>query len=171
MHDTPQALSASLAEQLRDLHGARLSLANAQRVLAEREDAFRRETAAQRDLVAALKASIQASEAGIRMTAEGMALETGIMKPAAGVEVKRLKSHTIDEGPALEWAIAHRLALALDRKAIEKIAQATPLPFVTVHEVPKAFIATDLAKALGLAEVTSSAPAAATPSAQPEGAF
>ncbi|MFH1486596.1 MAG: hypothetical protein ABIH46_11040 [Chloroflexota bacterium] len=74
--------------------------------------------------------------------------ETGNKAPVPGVAIKiftRLQYH--DEA-ALMWAIDHRVAMKFDRAAFEKIAKATPIPFVQTIQEPVATIATDLTKAV-----------------------
>ena len=66
--------------------------------------------------------------------------------PAPGVDVRIVRTLFYLAQPALEWAKAHGLALQLDTKAFEKIAKVTPLPFVTITEVPQATIAQDLSE-------------------------
>jgi hypothetical protein len=51
-----------------------------------------------------------------------------------------------DAAEALEWAKAHDMALALDKKAFETIAKASPLPFVTVEESVTVTLPTDTTK-------------------------
>lgn len=60
---------------------------------------------------------------------------------APGLSVRVTEKMVYSEDAALEWAKDHGLALALDRKAFEKIAKATPLAFVEVEQKPTAVIA------------------------------
>lgn len=69
-------------------------------------------------------------------------------KPAPGVTIKLFTQLGYEPGKAKEWAIEHKMALALDVKAFEAIAKTAPMDFVIVLQVPKATIATDLTKAL-----------------------
>ena len=49
-----------------------------------------------------------------------------------------------DYQDALNWALAHNMALTVDLKSFEKIARATPIPFVEKHEVAQATTAREL---------------------------
>jgi hypothetical protein len=75
--------------------------------------------------------------------------------PAAGVSVKVFDYIEYDRAQALAWAQEHKIALvpeSLDAKAFEKIAKASAIAFVQVIPDPRVTIATDLDKALGLAD-------------------
>ena len=104
----------------------------------------------------ALKRSAEAEDAACRGFALVIHEQTGNTKPAPGVEIKVSKEYDIDETAAFAWAKMTGMALipeSLDRKAIQKIATVQSLHFVTVREVPKAQLATDLTKALDAAKV------------------
>ena len=76
--------------------------------------------------------------------------ETGNKTPAPGVGIRETTQMRYDPLLALDWAIKHTMALQLDKKAFEKIAEVSqpPLDFVEVAIMPQATIATDLDKAL-----------------------
>lgn len=99
---------------------------------------------------------LHTSEAQLRAAAEAHYRETGEKAPAPGVKIQlrtRLR-YTISE--AVAWAKQTGVAILperLDEKAFEKIAKATPLPFVQTYEDPQATLATDLDAALAVAEV------------------
>jgi hypothetical protein len=81
-------------------------------------------------------------------------------KPAPGVEIKATKVYAIDEVAGLAWAKEKQLCLipeALDVAAVKKLATVQALPFVSITEEPKAFIASDLDKAIVAAGVLSEA--------------
>ena len=65
-------------------------------------------------------------------------------KPAPGIGIRVGSRLMYDSGQALEWAKGSGLALKLDVPAFEKIAKATPLPFVSTEDVPTATIAKEL---------------------------
>ena len=65
-------------------------------------------------------------------------------KPAPGLEIKIFQEIRYDPAAALVWAKQHDLALRLDEKAFEKIANASPLDFVEIAQIAKCQIATDL---------------------------
>ena len=63
-----------------------------------------------------------------------------------GVGIREcLKMHYSDDD-AFEWAVAHKLALQLDKRTFEKIAMPTPMDFVTITTEPQATIAADLSE-------------------------
>jgi hypothetical protein len=59
---------------------------------------------------------------------------------APGLSVRVTKRAVYDKAAALEWAKAHGLALALDAKAFEKIADVQPIDFVTFEDSVSAVI-------------------------------
>lgn len=84
------------------------------------------------------------AEATVRGLAVAVYLESGNKAPAKGVSVVESSKLKYDAEQAFQWATEHKVALALDTKAFEKIAKASPLPFVTTEVTPSARIATDL---------------------------
>ena len=65
-----------------------------------------------------------------------------------GVKVREMTRLRYDAQVALQWAIEHRLALALAKKEFEAIAQASKLPFVEEEKyaqvmLPASFLATE----------------------------
>lgn len=66
-----------------------------------------------------------------------------------GCEVKLFTKLDYPKDKAFEWAKESGLALTLDAKAFEKIAAATPLPFVTETKEPRVTIASDLSAFVG----------------------
>lgn len=102
------------------------------------------------DLPARLKGASEAvamSEDAARKLAEAIYATTQEKKPCDGVQVKVGTVYEYDAAQAFAWAQQTQMALipeSLDVKAFEKIAKATPLPFVTAREEGRAQIATDL---------------------------
>ena len=70
--------------------------------------------------------------------------QTGNKAPVKGVGIREVTKLEYDAKVAYNWAIEHKMALTLDKKMFEKIAQTTPLDFVTVRKEPIATIATQL---------------------------
>ena len=68
----------------------------------------------------------------------------GIRNPLPGLEIRIFQEMRYDPKEALLWAKTHDMALALDTKAFDKIANL--LTFVEVAQVPKCLIASDLSK-------------------------
>lgn len=69
--------------------------------------------------------------------------ESGEKQVAPGLSVRVNKSLKYDPNTALEWAKKHQFALALDKKAFEKIASVQPIDFVETVETVSAVIAWD----------------------------
>ena len=140
-----------LQEQVQRVAEARRQLLDRQRVIAEAREAFDRAHAV---AIAAVKESatlVDASEDALRGLTLAYYSATGEKKPVAGVEVKEKTSILYDRAEAFSWAQVSGLAVtpaALDVKAFEKIAKATPLPFVQTVTEPQAQIASDLDKVL-----------------------
>lgn len=65
-----------------------------------------------------------------------------------GLGVRVTAALVYDADAAFAWAMEHKMALTLDRKAFESIAKANPLEFVTVEETPTITIPTDSKKLL-----------------------
>lgn len=69
--------------------------------------------------------------------------ESGEKQVAPGISVRVNKSLKYDPNTALDWARTHQFALALDKKAFEKIASVQPPDFVETVETVSAVIAWD----------------------------
>lgn len=141
----------ALTEAVRNLHATRQSKADLDDQVRALRAAFDAEHA---ELLASQKMlTDQVSEQEAQVKALGMvAYESSLStSPVAGVTVKLFKTMAYDPKAALAWAKEKKMALvpeALDVKAFDKIAAATPLDFVTYDSEPRVQIATDLAKAL-----------------------
>ncbi len=111
------------------------------------------------------RAAVAAEEANVRALAlAAYEADKSNRKPAPGVEIKLFKTITYAADRALAWAREAKQCLVpeqLDVAKFEKAAAVLDLDFVTIGEAPKPAIATDLEKALSVADVT--APAAVTP--------
>ena len=70
--------------------------------------------------------------------------QTGNKTPALGVSVKIFQTLDYEPKEALKWAMAHQIALSLDKKSFETFAKATPLEFVTIGDEPRVQIAQTL---------------------------
>lgn len=89
------------------------------------------------------KAEVEAAEAALRsaaLTAHTVTDETKF----PGCEVKQYAVLDYAPDAALAWAKESGLALALDKKAFEKIASATDIPCVTKRTEPRVTIKSDL---------------------------
>lgn len=65
-----------------------------------------------------------------------------------GGEVKEFQTIAYDQAEALAWATEHAMCLALDKKAFEKVAKASPPPCVTVGTELRASLASNMTAAL-----------------------
>jgi len=70
----------------------------------------------------------------------------GTKKLPYGVGIRVIETMLYESSDALTWAIEHNMALALDKKAFEKIAKVSPPEFVTVGEVLTVTLPSDSAK-------------------------
>lgn len=93
---------------------------------------------------------LQLAELALRTLALAEYDRTGNKAPGPGVGIREVTRLEYSEPEALAWAVAHNLALRLDRNAFEKIVKVQPPPFVTALMETHATIATDLGKALGI---------------------
>lgn len=100
-----------------------------------------------------LKQEKDAQEALLRELALEAYAATGEKKPAAGVEVKVKTAFKYAAEKALEWALAHGIAIVpakLDGKTFERVIAAMPErpDWIVAADEPFVTIATDLEKAL-----------------------
>jgi len=136
--DTPIELLVHAVAETRAAH------ARVKGVLDDRRAAF---DLAHRDLideVATARGAMEAAESAAKATAEALFLATGEKKPAAGISIRETETVSYNEPDAIEWARSAMPALVttqLDRKAFEKVAKASPLPFVSVTVTGKAVLA------------------------------
>ena len=111
--------------------------------LAERQRQFAEDNA---EILAAVKQfteDVAIEEAALRalLVAEGKG------KHAVG-EVKEYHTLNYDPSEGLAWATEHGMCLALDKKAFEKVAKASPPPCVTTDTELRASLASDMGQAL-----------------------
>lgn len=141
----------NLEEMVRHVADLRQKLAEAKarrdELLKEFNDTHTEEIAA----VVRYSEALNAAETDLRREALVAHATTGDKKPAPGIAIQQATVIEYDHRAALAWAKEHSMALALDTKAFEKLAAATPenFAFVSIRKEPKATIATDLTKALG----------------------
>ena len=70
--------------------------------------------------------------------------ETGNKAPEKGVGIREVTKLDYDPALALNWAMEHQIYLKLDVSTFEKIAKASPIPFVRIYQEPQAIIAKEL---------------------------
>ena len=145
------SLTDTITETLRRLHEARNLHASLSERLNEAQALHDAEWGNEIQGRGASKAMVAMLELEVKALALAAYEATGNVSPASGVLVKLFDTQEYDGAKALEWAREKRMALTpecLDVKAFEKIAEATPLDFVTYSKTPKPTIATDLSKHL-----------------------
>jgi len=129
-------------------HQARLAMTDAKAAYQEAQSQWESEHT---DLITAMidrKAEQQECEDALRQSVLEYYGETGDRALTPGVSIKVVKEVDYKDSDALTWAFDHRLALALDRKAFEKlvIGGSVPTEIAVITEKPTATIATDLGK-------------------------
>lgn len=148
------SITDTITATLRDLHEARdlhARLSGQLREAQKRHDADYAREIEGRAAVAHLIATFESQVRALALAAH----ETDPDATTPGVTVKCFATMAYDAAEALAWAQGTRMALvpeALDVRAFEKIAKASPLPFVEYGSKPRASIATDLAAVLSSAE-------------------
>lgn len=149
----PEATSltpASLTDQVRELHEARQSYADAKEEVRKAQERFNLEHADILKAEADARDAVNVLESCIRINA--LNVYDGANKAVCpGVNVRVLSEYRYDPTEAFKWAKEHGLCLTLDGKAFKDICQSdsTRPDFVAVDERPTATIASDLGKALG----------------------
>lgn len=140
-----------LPSSVRALARARATLAATQATVNASREEF---ITANAELLARLDAEERAV-ANARAVIDALALSEyarlSIKKLTAGVEIKLRGTMVYDKAQAFGWAQLSKLALtpeSLDVKAFEKIAKATPLPFVQYGEEPIVNVSSDLSALL-----------------------
>ncbi len=88
------------------------------------------------------KEAVTEAETALRALAVDIFRRTAQKTVHPGVKIREVTQLAYDPKCALEWAMEHRMALALDAKAFEKIAKAASLPFVQITVEPQVTLAT-----------------------------
>jgi hypothetical protein len=138
---TPTIVIDPLLVQLRRVAEARAGAVLLADALKVKQAEFYAANTQLSDLVAASRATVLAEEAVLRELTVRRYEETGEKHPAPGLGIRLVKVIDYEAGAAFAWAKETGMALALDRKAFEKIATVTSVPCATVREEPQATIA------------------------------
>lgn len=140
------------ADQLRQQVVRVQSLRLAYQQLRERRDeVYERFEAEHRALFDELERAftqLEAESSRLREMALAAYAATGSKQPTMGVGIRVVTKVLYDDQQALDWALEHRMALALDRRAFERIARADPWAvrgIATLAQEATATIAADLA--------------------------
>lgn len=148
----PTAGLEALAEQVARVAALRRNVAALSATYRAKREAFDADTADLCGLREAEEADLAAAERTVCALALSHYEATQDKAPTLGVAIKLFESLDYDPDAAFAWAKEKQMALvpeSLDRKAFERIAKATSLPFVSVSTEARAQIARDLDKALG----------------------
>lgn len=155
---TPNAM---LTEQMREVATRRQTRDEAQARVKALRAQFEADIAS---LVEAAQLAAQAcaeSEEAARALTVALYQTTGDKAPAEGAAIRLTTKLAYDDADALAWAKQTGMALipeSLDRKALEKIAKASQLPFVTITQEPSATLASDLTQYLAPTTAREEAP-------------
>jgi len=128
-----------LGQAVRRTAEVREQWARAQEILAHERAAFDQTHALLLSDLAQLAECVATEEAALRaaLVAQGRGKHLG-------GEVKAYAVLEYEAAAAFAWAQEHALCLALDTKAFEQLAKASPLPGVTVRSELRASLARDL---------------------------
>lgn len=144
-------MSHTLRAALRSVADARANAFAASEALRLKRERFDTENVALVEYVVRLRAEVDEAEREAKALIASHYEATKETRPVAGAEVKLFSTMSYDDAVALAWARETKMALvpeSLDRKNFEKIAKATPLPFVTYGQEPRVTIASQLNAAL-----------------------
>jgi hypothetical protein len=145
---TTEVSTTPLAEQVRVVATARQREAEVRDALDAARAMWEVANAEMIAAAASAKRDREAAETACRALALAHFAETGEKKPTPGVEIKERTSLSYKAEDAFAWGKeANGLCIlpeSLDVKAFEKVAKATPLPFVTITHEPSAQLASDL---------------------------
>lgn len=153
--------NAMLAEQMREVATRRQARDDARGRVSALRAQFESDIAS---LVEAAQIAAQAcseSEEAARALTVALYEATGNKAPADGAAIRLTTKLAYDDADALAWAKQTGMALvpeSVDRKALEKIAKASPLPFVTITQEPSATLASDLSAYLTPTTASEEAP-------------
>ena len=136
-----------LTEQVRQVARMRDMEANAKFVVEEARKVWEDAHAEEIANLAYAKAAREEAEAAAKALGLAHFNMTGEKAPVAGLAVKEKTVLTYAPEAALAWAKQTGVGLVpetFDARAIEKVAKATPLPFVTITTEPQVQLASDL---------------------------
>ncbi len=118
-------------------------------ILADRRRQFEKSVEELTDFVSEARIAVSLAEENLRQAALAhYADNPGTRKLPYGLGARVVSSLEYESAAALAWAIEHKMALALDKKAFEAIAKTNNVPFVTTKETVTITLPTDTAKLL-----------------------
>jgi hypothetical protein len=127
----------TLDEALRQVIDARNRTRTLQTQVQALKQAFAEQHAEVLDAAAQSKQELLDAEATLRALALETFHRTWEKTVHPGIKIREVTRLTYDPHQALAWAIEHRMALALDVKAFEKIAKTVHLPCVQTTVEPQ----------------------------------
>lgn len=149
-------MSEFLQDRVVDLAALRKASAALDAQMKAAKDAFNLEHSVLIQSADIARTAVANAETAIKAIAIKAYTETQDAILCPGVTIKMFSTISYAPATAFEWAKEKKMALvpeALDKKAFEKIANASPLPFVTYGKEPRVQIASDLETALAFPEV------------------
>lgn len=138
-----------LRGRLEQVHRARTALATITATIRAQREAFEASIAELVEIQKVQQQTVAEAEVAAKAAATYVYAEKHEKKPHDGVEIKLFSTMEYDDAQALAWARETKLCLvpeSLDRKAFEKVAKATELPFVRQGEEVRVQLASDLSK-------------------------
>jgi len=137
-------MSDQLKEQIKVVAEARRIL---QEVKDSRDESLKRWEEDNNELLAHYMLGVKVvadTEAKLRELTLQAYAKTGNKAPAPGVGIREVTKLEYFTEYAYDWALEHKMALSLDKKAFERVAQVSSLDFVTITKEPQATISQDL---------------------------
>ncbi|APU89172.1 hypothetical protein Rctr71_054 [Virus Rctr71] len=121
-----------------------------QGLMNQMKEAFESETASLRMSIATEKAVLEDAEKKLKEVSVRMYLETGQKQLPFGIGIRAPLKPGYDATEAFEWALEHKVALALDPRKFEEHAATERLEFVEWREVVTVTLPTDINKLKGV---------------------
>jgi hypothetical protein len=144
-------VATELLVRVAELRDLRKASADALAALAAKRAEFQRDNIALVEAAQLSEQAVDAAETALKAVAAARLADDPTSPLCPGLKVKSFATLAYDAATAFEWAKSAKLALIpeqLDKKSFEKIAKATPLPFVTYGSETRVEIVSDLDKAL-----------------------
>ena len=118
-------------------------------ILADRRRQFEESVTELADFVSEAKIAVSRAEESLRQAGLAHYYENPTAKKLPfGCGVRVVSGLKYEPAAAYDWALEHKMALALDKKAFEAIAKAQPLPFVAEVQTVTVTLPADTAKLL-----------------------
>ena len=144
----PDDDEAGLPEMVRAVHLARQAQTDAKRRYDALLEVWQQEHSGLSAQIGAYTKAVLVAEEMLRRAAVAHYAATSDKRPTPGVQIKVFETLEYPPDLALDWAIEHKVGLALDKKSFERHVNAeSRLPeWVTRQEQPRVQIDADLSK-------------------------